>query len=620
MLNGVKYIGILSENKIESLQLILYGWIRQFKLITFELGGDPLMTAVLKHIFFIRTYLEKYVEKCIIDSDEYRGVWYELNRDAITLTVSFYNHHMKDKNKFIACYDRLLNTDKFEAYLKKVISSQVFVLLRQLNFLHLSGLKENILVLKKPLNRFVIKYMEEKYNVKYRVKEVSSWGDFFSLFGYYAWLFKEFICRGVVFNQKKKEYKLCKEATSGFYLKTLRDDMLINNKEFSPKDLLILGFTMEEPYRKKAFKESLARGFDAVFIPKLKINVNENIFAFLSFYFLIPLKFYFFSILKDHMRFFYYLILFQKRSFPIEVLMNLYRIKCYVSTKDYGDVEETIILNKYGTKSVILHWSDLTPFRDHFWAFLAHNIYFVWGNIHYDYHSANLFVNKKINVGCIFKEEYNKALARKEEIICQIIQRENRGNIVTFFDTSFGRGLFYSDSFLLEYLEMIEEFCRSNKNNTILLKPKNEGDYFNRISMNNVERYKKIWDKLVNHDNFIYVDPRQWDIGEIIAISDICVNMGMNSPATIALICGRNALYFDNTGNREHPFAKKYRDVIVFEDKERLFKQLESILTGKFNCRSIIKEEEIRQFDAFPDDNALGRIRESLHELTSVAN
>jgi hypothetical protein len=95
--------------------------------------------------------------------------------------------------------------------------------------------------------------------------------------------------------------------------------------------------------------------------------------------------------------------------------------------------------------------------------------------------------------------------------------------------------------------------------------------------------------------------------------------MGMNSPATIALICGRNALYFDEICNDSHLFAKRYKDKIVFDNKDRLLEQMDNILSGKFNCRDIIKEEEIRQFDAFADDGALERMRNCLYELTGGA-
>ena len=47
-----------------------------------------------------------------------------------------------------------------------------------------------------------------------------------------------------------------------------------------------------------------------------------------------------------------------------------------------------------------------------------------------------------------------------------------------------------------------------------------------------------------------------------------------------------------------------------------LFEQIRNILDGKFSCKNVIGEKEIREYDAFSDDNALQRLRDSLYELT----
>jgi len=45
-------------------------------------------------------------------------------------------------------------------------------------------------------------------------------------------------------------------------------------------------------------------------------------------------------------------------------------------------------------------------------------------------------------------------------------------------------------------------------------------------------------------------------------------------------------------------------------------KQMENILDGKFNCRNVLSEKEIRAYDAFSDDSALERLRDNLYTLT----
>jgi polysaccharide biosynthesis PFTS motif protein len=257
----------------------------------------------------------------------------------------------------------------------------------------------------------------------------------------------------------------------------------------------------------------------------------------------------------------------------------------------------------------------LTVFKAFTYAFIAHNIYFTWGDIHYDYHSENFFVDEKVNIGCIFKEEYNRAVKNKDGIILQLLGTR-RGRIVTFFDNSYNKYTPGAERFLVEYFGIISDFCSANRDVNVLLKPKNDVEYEKRLTRINIERFRNIWDELMSYENFTCLDDSRWGIGEIIAISDVCINMGMNSPATIALICGKDALYFDSTGNNRHPFAAKYKNKIVFEDKDGLFQQIENILNGKFKCHDVISEKEIREYDAFSDDNALDRIKEYIYQLT----
>ena len=143
--------------------------------------------------------------------------------------------------KFISYYNNKLHTKKFEAYSKNQISLQIFTVLKDLRLIKLSHLDDsNILIIKNPINKFLISYMKEKHGAKYRIKWFSAKGQGFFLFLYYGWLFMEFIRRGVVFHKDRKKYKLSMEAVWGFRHRTLRNDILIDNKRFSSKDILIL--------------------------------------------------------------------------------------------------------------------------------------------------------------------------------------------------------------------------------------------------------------------------------------------------------------------------------------------------------------------------------------------
>lgn len=612
------YLALLGWDKVEGLELILWSLMRRKKILVITPAGLPSYLGVLRHIFFVNRYIKASAEEYKASLDQYKkGLFYEVNIEAIDLTIKFYNRQIKDRIKLIGYYNKLLNTNKFEAYVKKQISYQIFAILRSLHLVRLSSFKQNeILLVKSPINEFVVEYMQDKYRVMYQIKWIfPAWRPFL-LFGYYGWLFMEWIRRGVVLNKDRKNYKISKEAAWGFYRKTLRDDVIIDNNRFEINDMLILEFVTKDYQRLKAFEKAKERGFHTASVPKLKINVNKNIFNILFFYFLAPLTACIQLFLTGQSYLLYYILLFHKRCFPVEILMNLYRIKCHISVIDYDDIDTTIILNKYGAKNAIFHWSDVVDFKANSHALIAHNIYFGWGNMNYFHHSHNLYVDKKVKIGCIFKEEFNKAVCNKENIIKRIPRLKNGKKIVAFFDCSFSDAILFTVKFFLQYLEVIKEYCKTNKDINVLLKPKSEEKYVLENLQDNLAQYTKLWKEIKSCENFNYLNPLNWNIEEAIAVADVCIAMGMTSPSTIALICGKNALYFDNTGNVYHPFAKKYKNSIVFEDKNLLFQQIADILNGSFSCKDVISEGEIREYDAFDDDKALERLRDNLYELT----
>ncbi|NQT23181.1 MAG: hypothetical protein HQ579_07075 [Candidatus Omnitrophica bacterium] len=620
-------IAVLARNEIQLTQAILHGWSRGLKMSIVDEDVYSRTMQLAKAMFFTR----RYAEKCINMQKEkplslYKGLWCHMSKEGTDLTLSFYSQKIMENDSTIKHYSKRLKTKKFEAYIKKKISLDIAPLLKQLHTIRLSGLAETseILMVKSPLNKFMVRHMECTYVIKFKIKWINPMNNFPLLIIYYAWLLKEFAYRGVVFNKKKKNFKLLKEAVGRMDRSSLRDDAVIDNSKFKATDILMFQlYANIDNNRDRGFKKAKEKGYHTAVIPKLKININRNIFNILSSYFLIPFYIYFKLLASRQGHLFFYILFFHKKCFPIELLMNLYDIKCFFSLQPWNGIEETIVLNKYGAKTAVLHASDLTDFEEcPDYAFVAHNIYYTWGDIFYDYHSRTYSVDKQISIGCPYKEDYNRAVSNIEKIkaINGIKNFKERKKTTVFFDSGFGQGnIQFAEDFFLHYLNIIDEFCKENRDVNVLLKPKNEKNAVNyelSISAGKLAYYKKTWNRLLSHSNFSHLDPLKYSGEEIMALADVCINMGMNSPATVALICGKNALYFDNTGNIHHPFAKRYKNVLVFEDKELFFEQIRNILDGKFNCKDVIDENQMRQYDAFSDDKAIGRLIGSLYELT----
>jgi len=616
---------IYGDNIFECLYLIMWSWIRNLKVAIIHSNISSNAISFLNKIFFIRRYIDRSIRVYKSDLGKHKGLYFEVNKETVDLTLKFYNHSIANKNIIVSYYNRMFKTEKFEAYIKKAISARIYALLDELySVKFLAPETRSILITKNPINRFIVEYLEEKYKISFQAEWFTPLWESSFLFIYYGWLFAEFFSRGVVLNKKKKHYKLSKEVAWEFYRPTLRDDLLIDNERFKTKDMLLLDFYKKGYNGNQVFKEAQKRGFDIVSIKDLKINVNKNIFNLLYTHAAAPLKIYLYLLFKKQLYLFYYIFLFHRYSFPVEILMNLYDIDCYFSSKDGGGVgEKTIVLNKYSTKDAILHWSDLAVHPAYHFAFIAHNNYFVWGDMHYNLYNIqydNYFVDRKINIGCIFKRQYSNALRDKSRIIARLAGRNDNKEIVTFFDNTINNSIHFTEQFFLEFLKIVKRFSEINKDINVLLKPKDRKSYDIFISKENYDEFKRTWDELQSCDNFIWLNPFEWSLEQAVAISDVCVSMGMSTPSTVALICNKNGLYYDTTDNVYHPFARKYKNSIVFEDENLLFKQIEDILEGRFSCRDVISEEEIRGYDAFDDDNALIRLYDDLHNLISTKN
>ena len=138
---------------------------------------------------------------------------------------------------------------------------------------------------------------------------------------------------------------------------------------------------------------------------------------------------------------------------------------------------------------------------------------------------------------------------------------------------------------------------------------KNIAHYLNKGK----EIFNNIKEKCLGSGRFYFIDnPREVAVTEVIAISDINITMGMGSPSSIALLCGKIGLYYDTTGNDYHPFAQKYRNKVVFDNKRDLFSAVNKIIDGGYNPLNEIEEALLEDYDRFRDEMGLVRFREAL--------
>jgi len=615
-------IALFCDDGFEWIGMILWSLVVNTRIAFMPTIAVSAYRSVIERLPILKGHLLNRTREIKEYLADYKHAWYDVNDEAIQLTVQFYSTVMAQRGNdhIVAHYNSIFATNRFEAYIKKEMINKIFSLLRDLHLLRLSGKRpRRIVVFRNPISEFVIEYMKKRYGVSYRVRWITPFWQVIPLFSYYVWLLKECIVRGFVFNKKKKRYAVSKEAAWGYYRNTMRDDIVVDHKKIKKEDMLVLNLDKKSKMRVRFFEESRRRGFAVASVPTIPINVTRAFPSLVYFYMIEPLRSYARCAIRRQMFLGPSIFTFHKKCFPVELFMNLYRIQCHISLIDYDDIAATMVFNKYGTLNTINHWSDLTFYKAYNHAFIAHNIYFVWGDIHYDYHSSTYFVDKKVPIGCIFKREVKNGLDKKRSLLGRIPNIRADRKIAVFFDSSFNNiDMELTDRFFLEYLSIIDDFCTRYAEITICLKPKSIDPYSSKLDQENRGHFNRLWDRMKRHDNFFVLDPSGWSIGNALAIADVSINMGMNSPATIALLCGMDAVYYDTTGDTYHPFAQKYMNTLVFDDRETLFAQIGKILEGKVRCKDIISEEDLRSYDAFPDDRAVERWIDHLHATATA--
>lgn len=589
--------------------------------ITLPLFGKVFITSKPKCVYFMEKFpilghmiknrfrlYDKYI-------GDYKGLWYEIEGQAISITNKWYSENknrMQDNERYL---NKCFATKKFEAFIKKRILRHVLSILRSMHLAYKYEGQCIALLKDDAINRYVVKETLEKFG-SIEVKYICVYTNFIVAVEYIFWLLKEFIRRGVAWNKETPYFKILTEVCAELHRKVLKADILVDNQCFSRDDILFCCYAVKDKLRKDQFTKVADKGYHTFCVPDARFNIKKNFIEILHLYFLVPLSLYIRLIrIRIHYLFPYYVDFF-KEGFPVEVIMSNFRIGCNISYINYDDIARTIVFNRFGIKNVLYHWTDLTVFPTSQYAFIAHDIYFVWGNIHYDYNCNNYYVDKKIIIGCIFKKAYNENILRRDVIMGRIKGLKTKLKIVSFYDTTFDNYLQYTEEFYLDYLELIERFLRNRKDVNVLFKSKKI--FFERIKLSSVNqpKFRALFSSLMRYDNFIPLDPYNWSAEDVVAISDVCISQGLTTPATIALICGKNAFYFDNTGNNYHPLAQKYKDIIVFDDSELICRQIDYVLNGEFSCSQVISKQDLRAYDAFSDDNAFERLRNNLYELT----
>lgn len=540
---------------------------------------------------------------------EIKGLYYEVSRKALELTQDFFDKFISE-TYLLSFMNKLLKTNKYECYLKKSVSYDIFENLAGLYLLKEYSLDRRIILIDTPITRFSVDDFLKDNKINLEIHWIS-FNKFFwiELFLYYLIVIKTVIRNGIVFKLRKK-IKLYKEAVHGSSRPIFRDDCLIDNNYFKKEDIIFYS-RYKEHDRDIALCQVKSAGYATVDLKRCKLNVKNYFLLFIRFYLIIPFRVFFVAYYEKARYQEDFILKFYLESLHHFLFLTNYDVKCHISSCDSGEVAETIIMNIFGCKNILYHWSDKTPYKCVLSAFSAHNVCYLWGPIHYEFMKEYYYYDKTLMVGCIFLKPYFDYL----EKLGKSHRNSNKIKIL-ICDNSFENSGAFSENFYLDFLDLAIKLLNDIPDADLIFRPKNNINDLNSFTCENRKIYFKKTNFLNSSGRFICCD-MSFQIGSLIALTDIVITMGLTSPTTIALVLHKEAVYYDRTGNNQHPMTK-YKNSVVFDDKDRLIEHIKRILEKKKSVFDNIDTELLNSYDPFRDSKALDRLIEAVYKDTEI--
>lgn len=555
-----------------------------------------------------------------------KGLFYAVQREALDCTDYLSSEMRLEDHPFVQDYNRRFGTGKFKPFVLKWTSFYVLDLLRCLHKVRLHTAAPKVLHLDDtPLNRLVWDWWSRRWETGIEIhwhrtpEPLRFAGALLNILMVNGLTLGR---RGIRFRAKRKRFRLMKEAVWGMGENpTFRDDFFVDGDRLRKEDILLY---CRERRWESAFRSGLNAGYAGVNVRRLRVPVQLLFGRLLREYGLWPLiTLWKASQQRQSFLVGRWLTAFHAPALEYEILLAHYEIALELSKGEetLRHIPETIILNRHRARSAIFHWSDLAQadyVSDHFKAF---NLNLVWGPIHWKYFTApHYFVDRTIETGCwLAKVPYERALAK---IATELGLRElmNRP-VIVFYDGDFNDELPYTEEVVLQFWEMMEVLLARRQEALGILKMKTGDEWYQRAFRRNGDRFARVRQRCLETGRLYFVDPshpsgRRISLADVTAVSTVNITMGVCTPSTLALLHGKIGLYYDTTGNTEHPFARSSRGKLVFDSVAPLVEVVEKVLDQGYNPLTELDSDLINQFDPFRDGAGQERFTSALWEAS----
>ena len=544
-----------------------------------------------------------------------------ITSDLLLISREYIEENGLENNAFVKKMNALFHTTGFEQLVRRRATEYFLEMFRMFD----QACADEVLSRKKivledsPINRTAV----EKYSSKFRRCPDIGWirgsGVFTRLLGVlicFASVLKNSADKGFVLFKRPKKYKVLRESLWGLKNrggKYFHDDFLVDGDIIKKDDMLFFsrGIALNPGSRALAKEDAASSQYASFFLPSLRLSVSDFFARILPKYLIADILILLseinsrnFTFILNTNRFFTgAAVLYEKIFSNYEVISEL--------GHDYfsaNHIPEAIVCRDHGVKYYLMHWSDNSIRIDtYLLSDLVCDNFLMWGRAHLqgvEGENANPYYT-----GYVFKRFIKNTQRDKAKVLSEM-GIVKQGKIITFIDEAFGGEIKMTQDNFVSFWETILKTAQAQRQNTIVIKPK--GKYlFVNLTGHYRERYEVLKVQMSGMDNVYIIDETKWSFIEAIGISDIVITQGMTSSATIAIICGIEGLYFDQA-SYNHPFSKKYKDAVAFDDSEKLIKKISLIVNGQDSVFDVIPEKEIRGFDEFADDRGIDLIRHML--------
>jgi hypothetical protein len=589
----------------------------------YEVKSKPL--NMLNRFSFFKRIQSRYFKPFQFNQtvSEYNGAFYQIEELSIIITKEYFDYHNLSNRLTTRIYRRYYSTDKFSSIIKSGIEYSVK---RYLKFLFLLSKNDKhfdkIIFDKSALSRFIAEQDPFSFLRNRRVYWTRQLLPNFIkntlIMVQYTLNVIRFMI-GLKYTTSVNRYNHFKIGVLQHIISEeglLRSDFLIDNISITSHDCLFLlrGSKDSNTLRAKEFFHG--KGYNYAVLDELKVPII-HVPGLIFDYFVLPFYCFFFSFFEGKAS--PYPILLGNFSLMVlksrfELLFYNYNLKLvlFFHSGDQELMAAPIIAKRYKAKTAIYNFgTTISRSRYSTYAFQNHDIYFAWGeavtSLYKGYHSFDTVEN----LGFWGKKEYQRFFEHREELKSKLAGLNSSHRIVTFYDIPYfsERSSFTARSLLDFHRAALR--CSYLEGIAVIIKMKS---FFNVKEANFPLEIRKAfdqqWKEIINRDNIYLLEKEEWDPLQVIAISDVNVTLDISSPSTIALICGRLGLFYNTVEDYvHHPLYPKYRDILIFNDIEKLLNRISQYIFNGVKANNLIDDKDLECFDTYRDDKGLERFR-----------